>query len=71
MLSSHFSYGSFGGNPQNVTLFGQSAGAASTALHMLSPSSQGLFHKVILESGTAVAQWSVTESIQKAKADSE
>jgi len=38
-----------------VTIFGQSAGAASVALHMLSPLSHGLYHKVILESGTAAS----------------
>jgi len=36
-----------------VTIFGQSASAASVALHMLSPLSSGLYHKVILQSGSA------------------
>lgn len=45
----------FGGDPKQVTIFGQSAGAASVALHMLSPLSRGLYHKVILESGTAAS----------------
>ena len=31
----------FGGNPNSVTIFGQSAGGASTHLHMLSPASKG------------------------------
>ena len=38
-----------------MTIFGQSAGAASVALHMLSPLSHGLYDKVILESGTAAS----------------
>ena len=33
-----------------VTLFGQSAGAQSTLIHMMSPKSKGLFHQVIIES---------------------
>jgi len=31
----------FGGNPNSVTIFGESAGGASTHLHMLSPASKG------------------------------
>jgi carboxylesterase type B len=31
----------FGGNPNSVTIFGESAGGASTHLHMLSPGSKG------------------------------
>ncbi|CAH0550117.1 unnamed protein product [Brassicogethes aeneus] len=47
----------FGGDPNNVTLFGQSAGSASTHLHMLSPLSKGLFHKAICQSGVALNLW--------------
>ena len=35
----------FGGNPDQVTIFGESAGAASVAYHMLSPMSQNNFHR--------------------------
>ena len=41
---------SFGGNPQQVTLFGQSAGASSIACHLTAKTSAGLFHAAILES---------------------
>lgn len=47
----------FGGDPDNVTLFGNSAGASSVHYHMLSEYSRGLFHKAILESGTAFNPW--------------
>ena len=42
----------FGGDPANVTLFGESAGAMDIGLHLLSPGSRGLFAKAIEESGT-------------------
>ena len=35
----------FGGNPDMVTLFGESAGALSVSLHLLSPLSKGLFQR--------------------------
>ena len=41
----------FGGNPNNVTVFGQSGGAAKILTLMGTPSSKGLFHKAILQSG--------------------
>lgn len=41
----------FGGNPDQVTLFGESAGGSSTDLHILSPLSKGLFQRAIAQSG--------------------
>jgi para-nitrobenzyl esterase len=43
----------FGGDPDNVTIFGESAGGQDIGLLMLSPLARGLFHKAIEESGTA------------------
>ncbi len=40
----------FGGNPENVTLFGQSAGAESVAILLASPRTEGLFKRAILQS---------------------
>ncbi len=40
----------FGGDPGNVTLFGESAGGASVALLATLPAAQGLFHKLIVQS---------------------
>jgi para-nitrobenzyl esterase len=41
----------FGGNPQNVTIFGESAGAIAIYAHLVSPMAENLFQKVIIESG--------------------
>jgi para-nitrobenzyl esterase len=40
----------FGGNPDNVTIFGQSAGATSVVHLMASPLARGLFHRAVAES---------------------
>nr|CAD7404517.1 unnamed protein product [Timema cristinae] len=49
----------FGGNPNSVTIFGESAGGASVHYHILSPLSQGLFHRGISQSGTALCSWTL------------
>src|SRR5580693_849398 len=42
----------FGGNPRNVTIFGESAGGLSTLSQVASPQAKGLFAKAIVESGS-------------------
>ncbi len=41
----------FGGDPNNVTLFGESGGGAKVLTLMAAPAAQGLFHKAIVQSG--------------------
>ncbi len=41
----------FGGDPKNVTLFGESAGSMSVCVHLASPASKGLFHRAAMQSG--------------------
>ncbi|XP_034378075.1 acylcarnitine hydrolase-like isoform X1 [Arvicanthis niloticus] len=52
----------FGGNPDSVTLFGQSAGGTSVSFHVVSPMSQGLFHRAIMESGVALVPIFISNS---------
>lgn len=42
----------FGGDPDNVTLFGESVGAVSVGLHLVAPGSAGLFRRIIAQSGS-------------------
>ncbi|XP_037389094.1 neuroligin-3b [Pygocentrus nattereri] len=51
--------GYFGGDPGRVTVFGSGIGASCVSLLTLSHHSEGLFHRAIIQSGSALSSWSV------------
>uniref|UniRef100_B4MQE9 GK21858 n=1 Tax=Drosophila willistoni TaxID=7260 RepID=B4MQE9_DROWI len=53
---------SFDGDNKKVTIFGQSAGAVATHMHLINPYSKNLFHRVISMSGTANAPFAITKN---------
>lgn len=62
----------FGGDPENVTIFGESAGAVAVRTLMASPAANGLFHKAVLESAgfecpAFAADWSLEKATQHAQ----
>ena len=59
----HENISAFGGDPENVTVFGQSSGAASIALLMSMPESAGLFRRAITQSGGVSMTSSVTDCL--------
>nr|P07882.2 RecName: Full=Bile salt-activated lipase; Short=BAL; AltName: Full=Bile salt-stimulated lipase; Short=BSSL; AltName: Full=Carboxyl ester lipase; AltName: Full=Cholesterol esterase; AltName: Full=Pancreatic lysophospholipase; AltName: Full=Sterol esterase; Flags: Precursor [Rattus norvegicus]CAA34189.1 cholesterol esterase preprotein (AA -20 to 592) [Rattus norvegicus] len=52
----------FGGDPDNITIFGESAGAASVSLQTLSPYNKGLIRRAISQSGVALSPWAIQEN---------
>ena len=50
----------FGGDPRNVSIFGQSGGSTKVATLMAMPAAEGLFHKAIMQSG--YVSWSLPET---------
>lgn len=52
----------FGGDPNQVTLVGESSGATAVHWHMLSPKSRGLFARAICQTGTALRRYPNTEN---------
>lgn len=58
----------FGGDPGNVTIFGESGGGAKVSAIMAMPSARGLFHKAIVESGSALSVMTPEHAAQTARA---
>jgi para-nitrobenzyl esterase len=54
----------FGGDPDNVTIFGESAGAGSVCMHTVSPGSRGLFHRAVSQSGGCTTGALTTEGTE-------
>jgi para-nitrobenzyl esterase len=50
----HENIANFGGDPGNVTIFGQSGGGGKVATLMAMPSAKGLFHRAVCQSGSAI-----------------
>ncbi|TDE99108.1 carboxylesterase family protein [Occultella glacieicola] len=59
----------FGGDPDNVTLAGQSAGAVSTCAQLASPGAAGLFDRAIMQSGSCDLAWLANTVYQGQPAD--
>ncbi|XP_053970733.1 esterase FE4-like isoform X1 [Hylaeus volcanicus] len=53
----------FGGDPNNITIAGQSAGSVIAHALTLSPRAKGLFHKAILQSGLLTCKWGLGQSL--------
>ncbi|MEH2549340.1 carboxylesterase type B [Bradyrhizobium sp. AZCC 2262] len=59
----------FGGDPNNVTVFGESAGGIAIMFNLVSPGAAGLFQKVILESGVSAPAQTPLEMAEKTGLD--
>ncbi len=62
--------GAFGGDPSRVTIFGQSAGAESIYIHLVSPMSTGLYSQAIIQSGPLLNNDTIIDAVSS-KADAE
>jgi len=60
----HNNIANFGGDPANVTIFGQSGGGGKVTTMLYTPSAKGLFHKAIMQSGGG-GRFATKEATQK------
>jgi len=64
----HDNIANFGGDPNNVTIFGQSGGAGKVSTLLAMPGAKGLFHRAIIQSGANVKAVSVADATATAQA---
>ncbi|RVE65407.1 hypothetical protein OJAV_G00116210 [Oryzias javanicus] len=61
----HRNIRSFGGDPSNITVFGESAGGASVNFQILTPHNKGLIRRAISQSGVALCPWAINHNPRK------
>ncbi|CAG2067434.1 unnamed protein product, partial [Timema podura] len=52
----------FGGDPAQITIFGESAGGTSVEYQLISPSTSGLFQRAISQSGSVLSPWAYVDT---------
>jgi para-nitrobenzyl esterase len=64
----HDNIANFGGDPNNVTIFGQSGGAGKVSTLLAMPGAKGLFHRAIIQSGSNLRGVSISNATKSAQA---
>ncbi len=67
----HDNIAAFGGDPDNITIFGESAGGYSICTLLVTPLAEGLFHKAIMESGGCMSTGTLEDSYAAARSFAE